>query len=125
MTPAVTDASDLPWQPSYSTVSGELPLEDLPIIEVGGEPHSFAQFEVEVQSAGDLRLGFDTTEGLSLWIGQRKLEGVEAQTTIEIAEGIHRVIVAVNRGERGDAPLRIEVLDSSTSSARVNVVSGK
>lgn len=125
VTPAVTDASDLPWQPSYSTVSGELPLEDLPIIEVGGEPHSFAQFEVEVQSAGDLRLGFDTTEGLSLWIGQRKLEGVEAQTTIEIAEGIHRVIVAVNRGERGDAPLRIEVLDSSTSSARVNVVSGK
>src|SRR5690606_8646929 len=43
------------FSPIYSKVSGELPIEELPVIGKSNNAYSFVKFEVEVLSGGAVR----------------------------------------------------------------------
>ncbi len=67
---AATADPALTWTPAYSRVAGDLPVEELPRFVVHRElpPASFVRCEVEVVAPGVVRLAFNGTVGLSLWV---------------------------------------------------------
>ena len=51
--------------PLYSTVEGNLPLEEVPVVNLGSDGNfSFLQFEIEVLSQGYIKLLFHSTKGI-------------------------------------------------------------
>ncbi|WP_373511147.1 PVC-type heme-binding CxxCH protein, partial [Persicitalea sp.] len=60
-------AANIPFQPVYSKVSGDLPLADLPIIAASSKQYSVARFEVEVLTPGRVSLGLNADAGVSAW----------------------------------------------------------
>ena len=117
------NSEGLPWQERYSTVSGGLPLEDLPVITMAdGRTVSFAWFEVEVRAAGSVELAVNGTEGLSMWVDSREMAPLQEPVSLDLSEGTHRIVVAVDPEVRQDT-LRIRILNSS--SAQVRAVLGK
>ena len=116
--PVGENQDGLSWQPSYSTVAGALPLADLPeIASEEGSRYSVAWFELDVQTAGTVRLGLNAPEGLSLWAGQEEVAPVQEEIHLELSEGVHRITVVVDRDAR-EAPLQVRVLDGSSAQAR-------
>ena len=66
----------LVWRPDYTTVAGYLPLS-----EWAGSSRiprtrslALARTQLQVTTAGQVKLSFNTTEGLRLWIDGRPLE---------------------------------------------------
>lgn len=114
---------ELTWQPLYSKVSGELALEDMPVImRQDGADVSAVRFELEVRRAGSVDLGLGAVKGVSLWVGAEGVSPLRDRVSLDLPEGTHRITVVVDRDVR-EAPLAIEVLESST--AQVQPVLGK
>jgi putative heme-binding domain-containing protein len=117
------NSEQLPWQERYSTVSGGLPLEDLPAITMAdGRTISLAWFEVEVRAAGSVELAVSGTEGLWMWVDSREIDPLQEPVSLDLSEGTHRIVVGVDPDVRQDA-LRIRIVDGS--SGRVRAVLGK
>lgn len=117
------------WSPVYSTVSGDLPLGDLPDVRVrnriapGDRGMAFVRFEMEATAAGSAALQFNSVDGLSLWVNDDPTR-VDVQTKLEFPTGKHRLTLAVDLAVRRD-PLRIELKEVPGSPARVSIVGGK
>jgi len=125
------ESGDFTWHRVYARVDGSLPTADLPkgtpdLAYFAGQQFRAARFAIEVLRAGNVTLAFDNPAGLELYVGERKIERVAAQTTFEAPEGTHWVTVILNRTQRGpDARLRIHIADSPDRPAQVQPVSGK
>ena len=132
---AAGDDADFVWTSAYSRVAGDLPLAGLPTYKPHAnlEPTTFLRFELDVTTPGKAKLAIDTpspqpspkgresnTGGLALWL-DGKPTPLTDDTTLDLASGKHRLVLAVNRTER-TAPLRIEVVEAG---AVVQVVGGK
>jgi putative heme-binding domain-containing protein len=123
---AASSDPEFTWEPAYSTVGGELPLDGLakfiPHRDVT-PPTSFLRFEIEATAAGPIELKLNSTAGLTAW-----LDGKPAQAAtswkLDLAQGRHTVTLAINRDAR-PAPLRIELADVPGSPARAELVTGK
>jgi putative heme-binding domain-containing protein len=121
---AVATAKDLQWAPSYSRVSGEMPLEDLPKWKIGtGEFQAVARFDLDCTTAGKAKLLFGDTTGLQLWLDGTPLEAGK-EVTVDLTAGVHTVTVNVKLDQR-KAPLRAELAEVDGSPARVRIVGGK
>lgn len=113
------------FQPIYSKVSGELPVEELPVVEVNSNKrYSFVRFEVEVLSPGNVNLSFNTTGGITAWVGQQPLT-LSDQTVADLATGIHQITLAIDRGLHQEGPLRIQLQDAERSPAQTRLVMGQ
>ena len=128
---AATDDPALTWQPAYSTVRGELPLKDLPVLvsrsffkSVGPRGMAFVRCELNVTTAGTCRLKFDSSAGLSLWVDSRPVAVEETTTLTNLSRGIHRLTLAVDLNKRYEG-LRTELVDVPGSKTRVQIVNGK
>ena len=116
----------LPWRPAYSTVSGELPLADLPIVNYfAGQKFRMMQFELEVMRGGSLMLQYPTAAGVSMWIGPQKVEIDKPQVKLDLPAGRHTITVAVEEGVYPYPSLKVELADVPGSSAQAQVVAGK
>src|SRR5690606_25606735 len=52
----------------YSTVSGALPISELPVLEVGSDQrYSLVRFQLEVLTPGDVTLSFNDANGITGW----------------------------------------------------------
>jgi len=119
------DEAGLLWSPTYSRVSGEMPLDELVPIALGeGQPPiSMLRFELELTTAGAIRLLFNSPSGVTLWLdGEQR--PVADDMTLELPTGRHRVTLAVDRTARNDA-LRVELVDVDGSPAQAQLVGGK
>ena len=118
------EASDLPWTPAYSTVAGTLPLDEVPVLTRDDAGYSFVQFDLDVQQAGVVVLGFNGSEGVSAWMGSQPVERIGQQMNLDLPAGMHRFTLALDRAAHGETSLAIELLEETTT-ARAAFVRGK
>ncbi|MGI8964547.1 MAG: HEAT repeat domain-containing protein, partial [Limisphaerales bacterium] len=66
VTATSTNQTKINWQPLYSLVSGDLPLEFLPT----NSNHKivWARAEIEITTPGKIQLHFNSADGLELWV---------------------------------------------------------
>ncbi|WP_245776552.1 PVC-type heme-binding CxxCH protein [Spirosoma endophyticum] len=120
------DNAKVPWQPEYSKVSGDLPLDELPIIDANADKrYSFVRFEIEVVSKGNVNLVINSTAGLSAWAGTKLLKLTDRGVVADFSPGVHAITVAIDRTLRKDGPLSIQLLDAESSPAQTRLVIGR
>ncbi len=119
------DASGLVWSPAYSEVSGTLPLDVLPTINVNPElgDVGFARCQVDVSTPGRVRLAFNSVTGLSLWVDGIPTDPKPA-LDLDLTSGIHTLTFAVRAGKRSEG-LRATLEDIPGSLAKAQAVVGK
>jgi putative heme-binding domain-containing protein len=120
---AAGDDPEFVWTSAYSRVAGDLPLDGLPTYKPHAnlEPTTFLRFELDVTTPGAAKLAINGgPAGLALWL-DGKPTPISNETSLDLASGKHRLVLAVNRTER-TSPLRIEVIEAG---AAVQVVGGK
>jgi putative heme-binding domain-containing protein len=109
------------WPPAYSLVSGGLPVSE---IAAKGKPIGYARGEINVATAGKIRLAFNDVTGLAAWIDDRKID-LSGGATVELTSGIHTLTVRMDTTKHGDEGLRVEVADVPGSAGRAQPVGGK
>ena len=126
---AATNDAAFTWSPAYSTVAGELPLDDLPkfgskwqgVITMPSV--TILRSELNVTTPGRSLLALNSPIGVSLWIDGRAVD-TAAEIALDLSTGRHRLTWAIDREKRTE-PLRVEVRDVADSPANVQVVGGK
>ncbi len=92
---------DAGWLPAYSKVSGELPVEDLPVGE-----SVFARGFVNVLVAGKAQLEFNTVDGLALWVDGKRIK--DLSEPIKLDRG-RRTLTFKFSPSRRKSGLRVEL----------------
>src|SRR5262249_50640638 len=89
------------WSPAYSSVAGDLPPGDVP--RVAGDPAAvgFARCQLDVTTAGKVKLLLNSAAGLTLWVDGTPVEAKE-QTTLDLASGVHTLTFGIGLGKRRD-----------------------
>ena len=104
-------ADDAAWIPAYSMVDGELPVSDLDLGSV-----VYARGFVNVQVAGAVTLSVGETKGLSLWVDGERID--DLTKPINLSQGRHSLTFAIDRAQRGQVGLKVEVLPAAGSKAK-------
>lgn len=127
--PMVFVTSDDPrmiWLPGYAMTSGVIPLQELSQLRrQGKENYHYLKFNLDVKSAGDAILSFNSSEELRVFVGEQEVEVVTDRTPVRLEQGVQPILVAAHAWKRQDKTLRIEVLDAADDSAQFQVVYGK
>ncbi len=122
----VKDKSKITFQPVYSKVAGDLPLEDLPVIEgAAGKKYSFIRFEIEVLTKGNVDLAFSSTAGITAWSDGKLLKLAESGAIADFSQGIHTITLAVDRSLFNDNSLNVQLQDAQNGGAQTRLVMGK
>ncbi|RRB02234.1 PVC-type heme-binding CxxCH protein [Larkinella rosea] len=122
----VKDNAKVFWQPAYSKVSGELPLDELPVVEASAaKRYSLIRFDIEVLSKGNVNLTMSSTAGTSAWIGQKPAKLTDRGLVADLAPGVYTVTLAIDRNVQKDGPLTIQLLDAENAPAQTRLVMGK
>jgi putative heme-binding domain-containing protein len=125
---AASDAN-LIWTPAYSTVSGSLPVDAMPSFifhksESNSTDHyGFVRCHMEATTPGKAVVSLNSSKGLQMWVDGEPI-GPAAQVILDLTAAIHTLTFAINLDERRE-PLRCELADSPTATARVQIVGGK
>jgi putative heme-binding domain-containing protein len=122
---AATDDPALVWDSAYSRVRGDLPLDGLPtyVVHQGNAPTTFLRFEIDVSSAGKVKLASNNADGLTMWLDGKPM-AIAKETVVDLATGKHTVTLAVDRTARTE-PLRVELAEVDGSPAKAQLVGGK
>jgi putative heme-binding domain-containing protein len=122
----VKNNAKLSYEPAYSKVAGNLPLDELPILEAGpNKKYTFVKFEIEVVSKGTVTFAFNSTAGMSAWVGGKPLKLNESGVSVELSQGIHAFTLAVDRGLIKEKELNIQLLDAESGSAQTRLIMGR
>jgi hypothetical protein len=101
--------------PRYAVVSGVLPLEDVPAMQLRGQSVGFAQTQLNVTTPGEIAFRLNSAAGVEV-----RIDGVpmpaEAEFSTVLSAGSHTVTVTLDRSQRTEA-LQLELLDSSRQPA--------
>jgi putative heme-binding domain-containing protein len=112
---AAGDNPAFQWVPRYSTVSGTLPLADIPIAgvrEQQGERvlgSGFARVPLLVTAPGMIHFQLNSVEGLELRIDEKPVN-LTSEFSIELPVGPHRLTFSVDHTLR-TTPLQLELVD--------------
>lgn len=107
----------------YSTTSGALPINELPVIEVGEEKRfSFVKFQIEVLTPGDVKFGFNDAAAVIGWAGTESVHIQNSAFTASFKPGTHQITLAIDRDRRKEALLLIQLVDGT---AQTRLVMGK
>ncbi len=115
----------LTWSPVYTRVAGNVPLSEQPKFSVWSNTaeQTVLRFQLDVTTAGKVKLKFDSAVGLSLYVGTTPVE-TKDETIVDLKTGIQTITAIVDRSARRQ-DIRIELEDVADSPARVAVVGGK
>ncbi|MDA0285669.1 MAG: sorbosone dehydrogenase, partial [Planctomycetota bacterium] len=114
------------WQPAYSRVSGDLPLDDQPKVmyrgpfQKGPSGLTFARFSLDVGTAGKVELALNSVAGVTIWLDGVPLESA-VKTSLDLQTGRHRVTLMVSQPERSE-PLQIHINDVAESNAQIQLL---
>ena len=121
-----TDDPRFVWKPIYTLVDGSLPLDEIPFLRRAGRlNYHYARFDLDVKQAGSVKLRFNDSDTIRLWMGQAEIEGVADETVFDADVGLHTFTLAVSRYDRKNRQLSIEVVDDADSTAQVQIVNGQ
>ncbi|QDK81946.1 dehydrogenase [Spirosoma sp. KCTC 42546] len=122
----VKESTKLALQPAYSKVSGDLPIDELPVIVTNAnKPYSIVRFDIEVVSKGNVSLALNTTAGLTVWVDQKPVKLTGSGLLVDLSQGIHTFTVAIDRSVHKDDPLSIQLQDAESSPAQTRLVMGR
>ncbi len=123
---AAVASSSMTWVPAYSQVSGDLPLDAMPAFKGNKDAAlvSAVRFQVEVTTAGTVRLAWNDKAALTIWIDGTPTDVSGNSIDVELPAGNHSVTVAIAVADR-TAPLRVELQDVPGSPVRARVLGGK
>ncbi|MEJ7596250.1 MAG: hypothetical protein WKF77_32485 [Planctomycetaceae bacterium] len=97
------------WNPRYSVVAGELPLETIPLMTARGVTVGFARCEINVTTPGKIAFRLNSIAGLEVRIDGIPMEpAVEFSSTLDT--GFHTITFTIDSSKRTD-PLQLELLD--------------
>jgi putative heme-binding domain-containing protein len=113
----VKETPDFGWKPVFSLVSGQLPVEDLPVFSPFNDidPTAFLRTRLEATTAGPVTLKFGDVAGLQLWLDDQRLEPAPT-VEIDLEPGVHRLFVGVSQKARIE-PLKIEIVPPATGAS--------
>ncbi|WP_439482353.1 PVC-type heme-binding CxxCH protein [Cyclobacterium plantarum] len=105
--------------PLYSTVSGSLPVTELPVLKSeSGKEMALLQFELELLSEGKVALEFNETKGLSVWAADQ-MASIQANTALlQLPKGKHLLQVSIDLGAFNPSALRLKVTDQGSAQSR-------
>lgn len=120
----VISKDDKPGGPAhYSTASGALPINELPIVETGGDNrYSFVKFQLEVLTSGEVTLSFSDAKGITGWADAKAVSIQNGKLTTSLTQGTHQIILAIDRNIRKEEPLLVQLTDGG---AQTRLVMGK
>ncbi len=105
------------WRSVYSLVNGILPNA-----EMGEKEMSFARGFVEVQAAGSVRLKINELNGLRLWVDGKEIK--DPSSTLNLPSGTRAFTFSIDRAKRKSEGLRIELVPTGESAAKVQPKGG-
>jgi len=112
--------------PLYSTVAGDLPIEEVPVVNLGSKgKFSFLQFEIEVLSQGYVNLMLPSTVGIQAWAGSTQLPLSSKGTKFELSPGIHQITLAIDRNIQKGRLFNIQLQEAENSPAQTRLVMGR
>ncbi len=126
---AVTTDPALTWVPAYATALGQIPLADVPVLEMKQMtvpdklPLSFARTQIEVTTPGPVQLRLNGLAGLELWSDGTPVS-LQQATALKLEAGMHTLTFRIDRSVRKDG-LKVELEDVPGSPARARLVGGK
>ncbi len=120
---ALTSGSKLATTPVYSKVAGDLPIQELPLINGGGnKQYSVVNFKIEVLSKGNVALGINAVAGITGWQGNKQLEINNNGILINVSPGVHQITLVVDRSIRKEGGLNVQLKDAPTDPAQTKLV---
>ncbi|MFN8349445.1 MAG: PVC-type heme-binding CxxCH protein [Spirosomataceae bacterium] len=120
------DNAKVTYEPAYSKVAGDLPVDELPVPEAGaGKKYSFVKFDIEAVSKGTVSLTFNSTVGVSAWVGGKSLKLTEQGLMTDLPTGIHSVMLALDRGVFRENSLIVQLQDAENGAAQTRLVMGR
>ncbi len=113
------------WAVAYATVAGLLPLGE--VVPSSGAPIVYLQGEIDVSSAGPIKLQLDTAQGAAIWIDElpAPVGSGSAASSMPLAAGRHTITLRVDTTARRSKEIRVEVVKPAGSSAEFTVVGGR
>ena len=97
------------WHPRYSVVSGQLPMETIPLMTARGVTVGFARCEINVSTPGQIAFRLNSIAGLEV-----RIDGIPMEPEVEFSSaldtGLHTITVTIDSAKRTD-PLQLELLD--------------
>ncbi len=119
----VASNNKLGFQPNYSTVSGALPISELPLLETGTDKrYSFARFQVEVLTPGQVSFSFNDPSGITAWADGKPLPLSSNQAEAALSQGLHHITLAVDRNIRKQGPLQVQLMEGG---AQTRLIMGR
>ena len=112
------------WATVYAKVSGALPLAEAAAAAGGGKV-VYLQGELDVTTEGAVRISPRYPGGIRFWVDELDAPLGTREFTTHVASGRHAITVRVDRGDRREGELRIEVDKPSGSTVEFTVVGGK
>ena len=115
---AATDDPAFTWQETYSTVAGNLPIDDIPQVTVrnrsapGARGVGFARCEVNVETAGKVTFNLNSPAGLELRLVDAPVDLAE-RFSLNLRPGRHRFTFIVDQSQRS-VPLELEIDGAET-----------
>jgi putative heme-binding domain-containing protein len=115
----------LGWGPAYSLVSGVLPLDAIGSVTSSDDSAALGlvRGQVDVSTPGRVKLAFNASEGLSIWVDGSSVESGN-EVVLDLRTGTHTILLGVDLKKRRDG-IRCVLDDVPGSNARAQVVVGK
>ncbi|WP_026632978.1 PVC-type heme-binding CxxCH protein [Dyadobacter alkalitolerans] len=109
----VTKSAKVIYAPVYSKVSGELPLDEVPVVETtAGKSFSVVRFEIEVLTKGSVTLTSNISNGVTAYIANKPIKMSGDNITTNLAPGIQQVTLVIDRSAVKDGGLKIALKDA-------------
>lgn len=119
---AAISGSSLLWAPAYSTVSGSLPVGDVPT--AGPGERGYVRFTLDVTTGGRVGLRLSHAESLKLFVDGKPAVVGHGLANLDLRAGEHTLTLAVDLSRR-KAPVWAGLYDVPGSAARVVLVGGR
>lgn len=113
----------LSFQPAYSRVSGDLPMEEVSVLQLEGKTYQLVSFELEVLQEGEVQLSFNESKGLFLLQDDSWSSITQKKTKIVGKKGNQEVYLLIVLEDFGSDALSIEVVEEA-STAQTRLVMG-
>ena len=120
------DHQDLTWMPAYSTVAGDLPESEMPVLNHRywhNEGYSAARFHLEATRAGSLSLTLPSAAGLDVFLNGAPVRS-EALGALELPQGPSIVTILV-RHDEASGPLRVELAGGADTGVTLRLAAGR
>ncbi len=116
----------VPFQPLYSQVAGDLPVDELPILEpTPARRLSIVRFDIEVLTPGKVNLDLNSTAGLSAWAGQKSVKLTDQGIMAELGKGVHTITLVVDRTAFKEKMLSVTLQDGQEGTAQTRLRMGR